>query len=223
MNLKDKYFHGVIGYDEEGCIIPYFEMEEKTKDIIKKFEMILSSGYILPLNEIIKLYGDVISRNQSCRFNGDDLVSVSRYKDNETIIDRGYMNENSRHFEDGFKEFVTQGLAIVLNEKIWSELKHPEYSGIYLERFISEPISLKYMDAVAVDPKLFYLSDFFYYGSTIDYSKYDDINKRLIGKDFIDNVKSQLNRFGYDVPVLNIHTGSKIHNNPEYRRFLSRK
>lgn len=221
MQLKRKYFHSVHSYkynmfDERNRII---ELE----DILKKYDMILESGYILPYNEINRLYCNEVNRNNGLLLNGNNMVSVSLHKNNPEQQDMNMYREYNGEIEDAFQDFILQEPSIVLNESIREKLKFSRYPGIYLERLVMEPIPLKYMDAISVFG-LGYLKPFFFETDEDDFlACSDDKNPRIWYIDFVDRLLELLNNYDYNVPLVDVTSGNEFRENIEYRKVLSKK
>lgn len=226
MELKTKYFHSVHSYkyeyDENGICYDYGDdkvRQKQLQDILYKFDCILKSGYILPYKDIEKQY-EGINRNMGARFNGKDMISISLHEDNPDDMDLKYKEDREGDYEDAFQSFVFQEPSIVLSEDI-KNLKHINYPMIYLERLFREPISLEYMDAISVTPGR--LWPFFESVPKIKYEKYATQRRfRYVDLEFLDNLRGLLDKYGYDVPFVNLSTGHEFHENEEYRKVLQK-
>lgn len=220
MKLEKNYFHSVHSYkynmfDKRDRII---ELE----DILKKYELIFKSGYILPYSKINKLYGNEVNRNNGLLLNGNNMVSISLHKNNPEQKDIDMYKEYSGNVENSFQSFILQEPSIVLNERIKEELKFYKYPGIYLERLVEEPISLKYMEALSIFAPG-YLEPFFYENSLLDYEKNAQQNDSHIWYiQYVDRLLDLLNKYDYQVPLVDIVTGNKFKDNGEYRKVLSK-
>lgn len=211
MDLRNKYFHGVQSYMHVSDIRK--DREKQLEEILYKFESILKSGYILAYKDIEKLHGK-INRNPLARMNGDDRISISLHEKNPELIDYKYLKNHYREeIENAFKMFIFENVAIVLNESIKDNYNIIE-EGIYLERQVDEPISLKYMDAVSILPTygIEYLFD-----SEEDTVKLGQIHTGYyFDLNFIKRLEELLHKYGYNVPIVSIRTGHVFNENNEY-------
>ena len=220
MELKTKYFHSVHSYKYFDEDYGNDEVRQKQlQEILYKFDCILKSGYILPYKEIEKRYED-INRNMCARFNGKDMISISLHEDNPDDLDLKYKEDCEGNYEDAFQSFVFQEPSIVLSESIVN-LKHIDYPMIYLERLFKEPISLKYMEAISVRPDR--LWPFFENVPKIKYEEYATQRRfRYIDLEFLSNLRCLLDKYGYNIPFVNLLTGNEFHENEEYRKVLEK-
>ena len=213
MELKDKYFHSVHSY---------IETEDRTlmlEDILDKMEKIFKCGFILPRKDIEKLYGNTISQNKYINLNGNDFVSVSLHSSNSQKIDEEYKKENP-NYEDAFQSFIIQEPSIVLNSTIKKELKFLKCNGIYLERFVAEPIPLKYMDAISVF-SIGMIEPFFRDLSNEEYHKcIINSSYRKITIEYLDKIRELLKKYNYDVPIIDIYQGNEYRENHSYRKYI---
>ena len=213
MDLKDKYFHSIHSY---------LETEDRNlmlEDILDKMEKIFKCGFILPRKEITKLYGNTISKNIYSNLNGNDFISVSLHSSNPQILDEEYKN-TIPDYEDAFQSFILQEPSIVLNGAIQKELKFLKCNGIYLERFVAEPIPLKYMDAISVF-SIGMIEPFFRDFSSEEYHKcIIDSSYRKITIEFLDKIKELLKMYNYNVPIIDICQGNEYKENNSYRKYI---
>lgn len=211
MNLQKKYFHAVLPYTHVSDILK--DRPQQLKEILYKFECILKSGYILPYKDIEKQHSE-IKRHPFARTNGDDRISISLHEKNPEPSDYEYLRNHYRQdIEDAFKMFIFENVAIVLNESIRDNYTLIE-NGIYLERQIDQPISLKYMDAISILPTygieyLFEPQEITAKLGQISTSYYFDL-------EFIKSLEKLLHKYGYDVPIVSIRTGHEFNENNEY-------
>lgn len=213
MLLKDKYFHSVHSYIETQ------NRKVMLDDIIDKMEKIFSCGFILPYKDIERLYGNTISKNKTTNLNGQDFVSVSLHECSPQKMDDDYKKEII-DYEDAFQSFILQEPSIVLESRITNELKFLKYPGIYLERFIAEPIPLEYMCAISVfAPGM--LEPFFKSVSETEYYNcLNDSSFRRIPIEYLDKIMDLLRKYHYDVPVIDICSGNPYMENESYRRYV---
>lgn len=213
MDLKDKYFHSIHSY---------LETEDRNlmlEDILDKMEKIFKCGFILPRKEITKLYGNTTTKNKYINLNGDDFISVSLHSSNPQKLDEEY-KKTIPDYEDAFQSFILQEPSIVLKGTIQKELKFLKCNGIYLERFVAEPIPLKYMDAISVF-SIGMIAPFFKNLSSEEYHKcIIDLSYRKITIDFLDKIRELLKKYNYDVPVIDICQGNEYKENDTYRKYI---
>ncbi|MDD5888310.1 MAG: hypothetical protein PUC82_02345 [bacterium] len=221
MKLERKYFHSVHSY------LPnkkYNSAERilELKDILYKYKKILETGYILPYNEIIKLYGETINRNSSLNLNGSAFISVSLHENSQQDLDLKMYQDYAGDVENAFYDFIIQEPSIVLSEQIERELKFIKYPGIYLERIVSEPISLEYMEAISIFVTG-YLKPFF---SPNDSSDYEKLSHEIVYRhwpiEYIEQLLALLDKSKYHVPLIDLMTGNEFKDNQEYRKVLSK-
>ena len=204
MELKNKYFHGVQSYNYYGNIT---ERQTKTlNDILQKYEYILKCGYILPYKNIKELYGD-ITRHPIANYNGDDRISITLH---EKKIEEYDLEWKKKHYyyneESAFRMFILEAeysSAIVLNEKIKDKYNLIQ-NGMYLERQISEPISLEYMDAITIFPNSNIAK---YFENEEDLKKHGHYYQDDFNIEFLNKLKELLIKYGYNVPIVSIITG----------------
>ena len=213
MNLKEKYFHGILSYMHISDIDA--ERNKQLEEILLKLECILKCGYILPYKDIVKKYGSgVINRHPFAQINGNNNISISLHKNNPEAIDYQYLRNHYRQdIEDAFEMFIFENVSIVLNESIKEHYNLIE-NGIYLERQINKPISLEYMDAISILPTcgIEYLFDT------------RDVTAKLgqmstpyyFNFDFIKSIEELLHKYGYNVPIVSIRTGNEFNERNEY-------
>lgn len=222
MNIEKKYFHSVHSYlfnDNSSEKDRKLELE----DIMSKFDKILKSGYILPSNEIKKLYGSSVNRNPHLNLNNDCMVSVSLHYKNAEPIDEDYKKRHNGLGEDAFQDFILQEPAIVLSESIRCDLRFYKYPGIYLERLLLEGIPLKYMEAVSVFG-VGLLQPFFYDTDESLFTRFkQDKNYRVIYLAYLDRLRIMLKDYGYNVPIIDIVSGNEYRENKEYRKILTKE
>lgn len=222
MTLNKKLFHSIHSYI---CQLSENDIsrDEELEDILYKLECVLKTGYILPYNETLKLYGNTISRNCYLNFNSDHMISLSLHKDNAEQIDIDYKECFSGDVEDAFQEYIIQEPSIVLNESIRSDLKFAKYNGIYLERLCCEPISLKYMEAISVFGSG-NLVPFFYKIKQEDYEKYSCLESpRNVKIEYLYRIKQLLEKYRYNIPIVDICSGKEFKDNSDYICFLESK
>lgn len=213
MKLKDKYFHSIHSYIETK------DRNLMLEDILDKMEKIFKCGFILARKDIEKLQGNVNSKNKYINLNGDDFISVSLHSSNPQKIDEEYKKEIP-DYEDAFQSFILQEPSIVLNSTIQKELRFLKCGGIYLERFVAEPIPLKYMDAISVFP-LGMIEPFFNNLSSEEYHKcIINSSYRKITIEFLDKIRELLKTYNYDVPVIDICQGNEYKENHSYRKYI---
>ena len=208
MELKYKYYHGVRSHNYNG-VGTLLERNNKTlNDILYKYDCILKSGYILPYKDIKNLYDDV-TRHPVGRCNGEDRVCISLHGSNPEQFDREHVDKYRFFEENAYSTFVNGSLhstAIVLNEAI-KDCYELIPQGMYLERQVTEPISLEYMDAISILPNerlIPYFEDEDYlktHGCLLN----DDFNL-----EFLYRLKSLLEKYGYNVPIISIVTGHEF-------------
>lgn len=213
MELKDKYFHSIHSYIETQ------DRNIMLEDILDKIEKIFRCGFILPSKDIVKLYGNTISRNKYTNLNGEDLISISLHNSNPQKLDENYKKQIS-DYEDAFQNFILQEPSIVLNSSIANDLKILKCGGIYLERLVAEPISLKYMDAISIfAPGM--LKPFF---KELPYTEYynclNDSSFRRITIEYLDRIRELLKIYNYDVPIIDICSGTPYKENESYRKYV---
>lgn len=218
MELKDKYFHSIHSYVE-----PYDDYDLALQIRLNKFMDILETGSILCRDELIKRRL-LESVHPYKNVNGNDCVSVSRYRDSETDYDKSYKEEYDGDVESAFDTFPLQQFSIVLSSDIEKELKLFE-AGIYLERLVYKGIPLKYMVAISV----------FDYGELMPF--FNDINQADFDRIFeygykynqgrmireLDEIRRLLKQYNYDVPIVSINTGNVYHDNQDYRKYINNK
>ncbi len=206
MELKNKYFHGVQSHNYYGDLS---ERRNKTlNDILYKYECIFKCGYILPYIFIKDLYG-YIDRHPYARYNGDDRVSICLHEKCPEKTDIEWMRKHRDYDENAFRMFVFQGYccsSIVLNEAIKNNYNLIQ-NGIYLERQVAEPISLKYMDAISIFPNS-EIAQFFESGE--DLKKHGRYYFDEFNIEFLYKLKELLVRYGYNVPLVSIVTGHEF-------------
>ena len=212
MKIKNKYFHGVRCYnnylDESDVSV---RKNNTLNDILHKYECIFKCGHILPYNRIKELYGD-IDRHPHARNNGEDRISISLHKRNPEQRDIELLRKNERYFyfeENAFSRFICSGLyssSIVLNESIKNRYELIP-KGMYLEREVPEPISLKYMEAISILPNEKLIP---FFENEEDIEKYGCLLNDDFNLDFIHKLNSLLEKYGYDVPIINIVTGHEL-------------
>ena len=197
MELKEKYFHTILPYQDT---TNYY----KTEEVLYKLESIFSCGYILPYKDMLEMMIDV-SRHPYADLNDDERISISLNRANEEEYDRTYREENHwRKIENAYEMFALNGASIVLNE----ELKKRYFlskKGIYLERQVSEPISLDLMDAISIVPTRI----------TAEYFDPNDYDLRLRALGYIDlrlirGINTLKKDYGYDVPIVSVLTGTEF-------------
>jgi len=92
--------------------------------------------------------------------------------------------------------------------------------GIYLERFVVEPISLEYMCAISVYAKGL-LAPFFKNIPKSEYFRYiNDTSFRIITIECLDKIRDLLRKYGYDVPIIDISSGNSYFENEMYRSYV---
>lgn len=213
MKLRDKYFHSVHSYIETQ------DRNIMLEDIINKIEKIFICGYILPYKDIKKIYGNTISKNNYFNLNGNDFVSISLHEANPQKLDQDYIKDIP-DCENAFQSFILQEPSIVLKPKITKDLKILKQCGIYLERFVAEPISLEYMCAISVFG-LGILEPFFKNLPESEYCKcLNDNSFRKIEIEYLDRIKELLKKYNYDVPIIDICTGNQYKENKVYRQYV---
>lgn len=213
MQLNDKCFHSIHSY------INTSNRQVMLQDIIDKMEKIFSCGFILPYKDIEEKYGNIISRNNSLTLNGRDYVSISLHESNPQKIDIEY-KETINDFENAFQSFIIQEPSIVLKPSVLEDLTVLKCSGIYLERFVAEPIPLEYMTAISVFASG-KIKPFF---GNIKENEYDNCSKdssfRKITIEYLDQIRELIKKYGYNIPVVDICTGNPYKENEKYRKYV---
>ena len=211
MEIKNKYFHGVRCHNYHGESEVSVRRNNTLNDILRKYECIFKCGHILSYNRIMELYGD-IDRHPYARCNGEDRISISLHERNPEQEDIELLRKHDRYFyfeEHAFRRFISSELyssSIVLNESI-KNCYELIPKGMYLERQVTDSISLEYMDAISIYPNeslIPYFEDEEYikkYGCLLN----DDFNLEFLYK-----LKSLLEKYGYNVPIINIATGHEF-------------
>ena len=213
MQLNDKCFHSIHSY------IKTSDRQVMLDDIIDKMEKIFSYGFILPYKDIEEKYGNIISRNNSLTLNGRDYISISLHESNPQNIDIEYKESIIDH-ENAFQSFIIQEPSIVLKSSVLKDLKVLKCSGIYLERFVAEPIPLEYMTAISVFG-LGILKPFFGNVPKNEYGNcFNDLSFRKITIECLDQIRELIKKYGYDVPVVDICTGNSYKENETYRKYV---
>ena len=213
MQLNDKCFHSIHSY------ITTSDRQVMLEDIIDKMEKIFSCGFILPYKDIEIMYGNTISRNNNLTLNGRDYISISLHESNPQKIDIEY-KESIIDYENAFQSFIIQEPSIVLKPSVLKDLTVLKCCGIYLERFVAEPIPLDYMTAISVFG-LGILKPFF--GNVTKneyYNCFIDSSYRKITIEYLDRIRELLKKYGYDVPVIDICTGKPYKENVTYREYV---
>lgn len=197
MELKGKYYHTIMPYQSDTSF-------KKQEEVLYKIECLFQCGYILPYKDINEIYPE-ISRHPWGSSNGDERVSIALSRVDQEPYDEQYLETNKWHnIENAYEMFVLNGASIVLNE----ELKRRYFlaqKGIYLERQVSEPISLDYMDAISIVPT----------SITADYFDHHDYDGRLkslnyLNLRFIREINRLQKEYGYQVPIVSILTGTEF-------------
>lgn len=213
MQLNDKCFHSIHSY------VTTSDRQVMLQDIIDKMEKIFSCGFILPYKDIEEKYGNIISRNNSLTLNGRDYISISLHESNPQKIDTEY-EESISDYENAFQSFIIQEPSIVLNSSLLKDLKVLKCSGIYLERFVAEPIPLDYMTAISVFASRM-LKPFF---GNVAENEYDnclnDSSFRKITIEYLDQIRGLIKKYGYNIPVVDICTGNPYKENQTYRKYV---
>ena len=109
--------------------------------------------------------------------------------------------------------FIFENVAIVLNESIKDNYTLIE-NGIYLERQIDQPISLKYMDAISILPT--YGIEYLFEPQEITAKLGQMFTDYYFDLEFIKSLEELLHKYGYDVPIVSIRTGHVFNENNEY-------
>lgn len=112
-------------------------------------EKIFSCGYILPYKDIVRIYGNVISRKNCITLNGMDYILISLHESNPQKIDIEYEIKNAWLWKC-FSKFYYTRPSIVLETSIANDLKFLNYNGIYLERLVVEPIWIWYFFVILI-------------------------------------------------------------------------
>lgn len=204
MELYSECFHSVHPYSEKDRV-------KQLEEILYKLECIFKTGYILPYKDIRSLYPDV-SRHSNGGLNGENRISISLHEDNAHFYDKLFKKIHFGDVGNAFTMFALRAPSIVLN----SSLK--EYrlirKGIYLERQISGPISLEYMDAISILPSG-EIAPFF--GETQKFQETYLKEHNLIpdcnhyDKDFLFNIRSLLDSYNYNnIPIVSIASGNEF-------------
>lgn len=189
------------------------------EEILDKIEKILACGFILPYKDIERIYGNTVSKNGGFNLNGNDYISVSLHKSNPQKIDI-LLKDDIPDCEDAFQSFILQEPSIVLDSKVENELNFLKCGGIYLERFITEPISLKYMCAISLYTNGL-LAPFFNDIPESEYYKYiNDSSFRVIPIEFLDRIRNLLQKYGYSVPLVDVLSGNQYVENEVYRSYV---
>ena len=188
-------------------------------DIIDKIEKILKCGFILPYKDIEEIYGNIISRNNYVTLNGKDYVSISLHESNPQKIDIEY-KEETIDFENAFQSFIIQEPSIVLTRSIAKDLKILNYNGIYLERFVTEPIPLEYMCAISVFASGILEPFFKNIPKTEYYNCVNTSSFRIITIEYLDKIRELIKKYNYDIPVIDICTGNEYKENTSYRKYV---
>ena len=200
MIIKDKFFHSIHSYIKGPS-------DEQLEIILYKLECILKCGYILPYEDIEKMYGDnkFLSRHPWGRCNGMDRISIAVHSSKPEQHDYDYMKKKSGDPDLAFDDFILPAPSIVLNESLKDNYELIK-KGIYLERQVRGKIDLKYMDAISIpvmdDIRSFFETPFIKTRTNNTFIKYD--------LDFIISLKELLLKYGYNVPIINIETGQSF-------------
>ena len=218
MELRSKYFHGVLAHNYYGKLSREESRNQSLKDILYKYECIFKDGYILPYKDIKEKHGG-IDRHRVCTCNGEDSVSICLHEKSPEKIDIDFRKkaELKIYEENAFRTFVSEGdsysgpSAIVLNESIKNEYELIR-KGMYLERQVKKPISLKYMDAISIFPNS-NIAKYFETGE--DLIRHGRYYENTFNEEFLYNLRELMKRFGYNVPIVSIVTGHEFINNDE--------
>ncbi len=213
MLLKDKYFHSIHSYIDTSY------RHIMLDDIIDKMEKIFRCGFILPYKDIVRIYGNVISRNNYVTLNGSDYISISLHESNPQKIDIEY-KEKISNCENAFQSFIIQEPSIVLEPNIAKDLKFLNYNGIYLERLVAEPVSLEYMSAISIFAPGMLEPFFNNIPETQYYNCFNDSSFRIITIEYLDKIIELIKKYGYDIPVVDICTGNSYKENEKYREYV---
>lgn len=216
MKLNDKYFHSIHPY-----VDPYDDVQAGLKMKLMKLDRIFESGAILSNERIKQKYKDTFSHPYK-NVNGKCHVSISKYKGAESNRDKEYKKTVSpQHFEDAFESFVLQEPSIVLDSKIKEDLIIHN-CGIYLERLVLNEIPLKYMRAIAVF-SYGRIKPFFTKINSDEYEECynDNFYKNCISLEELDSIRNLLNKYGYNVPIVDIMTGNEYEENLKYREYIA--
>lgn len=214
MELKNKYYHGVRSHIYHGESDETERRNNTQNDILYKYECILNCGYILPYKKIRELYGDV-DRHRYAHNNGEDRVSISLHGKHPEQRDIEWMRKYRDYEENAFNRFIFSELyssSIVLNESIKDNYELIP-NGMYLERQIAEPVSLEYMDAISIFTNI----ELIPYFENEDYlKKYGCLLNEDFNIEFLYKLKDLLEKYGYNVPIINIETGSEFSKTKKY-------
>ncbi len=197
MDIKKKYYHTIMPYNGG-------PREEELEEILFKLGWILKKGYILPGKDVKRLYGKKISTHPHGERDGDPMISLTVNNQNLHKEDIKFLKEHRYSlFSYGFDEYAVNEPSIAFNESI-DKAYNLQVRGMFTERLVEEPISLKYMDAITLMPcdrskKYFGAED----------EKYSICTEAYFTYTFLNSVRKLLKEHHYDVPIVSLTTGNE--------------
>ena len=197
MDIKKKYYHTIMPYNGG-------PRQEELDEILFKLGWILKKGYVLPGKEVKRLYGNKISTASRGKDGGDPMISLTVNNQNLHSADRKFLKEHRYSlFSYGFDEYAVNEPSIAFNESI-DKVYNLQVRGMFTERLVEEPISLKYMDAITLKPCVRTNK---YFGPEDE--KYKVYTEGYFTYTFLNNVRKLLKEYHYDVPIVSLTTGNE--------------